>query len=284
MKTDYIIITPCKNEEKNIEKLICSVTRQIIKPKLWVIVNDGSTDKTENIVKFYQKKYNWIKIMNLKRGKRDLTYHISEVIRKGFKYAFHYCMKNKINCSFVANLDADIILPKEYYQALLFNFAKDSKLGIASGNIVSFHKGKSIHETYRKDSPPGAIRLIRKSCYDDINGIPLTYSSWDAASNAKAVIKGWNVEVINNIFATQERVTSSADGIWNGWFTKGESYYYLGYRILFACAKTVSLFFKFQIIQGTAFFVGYAGFVFSKKHKIADLEVRNYFGSRSILR
>ena len=61
----YIIISPVRNEEKAIELTIKSVISQIIKPILWVIVDDGSTDNTISIISKYLPIYTWIKLLKL---------------------------------------------------------------------------------------------------------------------------------------------------------------------------------------------------------------------------
>lgn len=63
---EITIICPTYNEEKYIQTCIESLVKQDIdKEKIEVIFVDGnSTDKTVQIIKDYQKQYNWIKILN----------------------------------------------------------------------------------------------------------------------------------------------------------------------------------------------------------------------------
>ena len=50
MTKGYILVTAAKNEGKNLPELIQSVAEQTIKPLLWVIVDDASTDNTPQIL------------------------------------------------------------------------------------------------------------------------------------------------------------------------------------------------------------------------------------------
>ena len=62
---DYILVTPCKNEEESLPELARSVVNQAIKPKMWVIVDDGSTDRTPEILRDLALKHNWIQNIRL---------------------------------------------------------------------------------------------------------------------------------------------------------------------------------------------------------------------------
>ncbi|TFG41195.1 MAG: glycosyltransferase, partial [Bacteroidia bacterium] len=87
---NYLLVTACKNEAENLPDLIKSVIAQTIKPIVWVIVDDGSTDKTSSILKFYSTRYTWIHVIRLYESKRDLGTHYAKVVEIGFKYAIQY--------------------------------------------------------------------------------------------------------------------------------------------------------------------------------------------------
>lgn len=125
----YIIISPVRNEEKNIEKALQSVVSQTIKPSRWIIVNDGSTDKTAEIVMEYVQKYRWISLINLSnRGYYDL-------MCGGEIKAFYKGYEKILDCDFefLAKLDGDISFDKWYFENLFKEFYLNRKLGIASG-------------------------------------------------------------------------------------------------------------------------------------------------------
>ena len=85
---NYILVTPCKNEEENIEKLIFAVKSQTIKPSLWVIINDNSTDKTKELI--LQHKSDWIAFLDLKSNKSGVDLHYARIVRLGFHIALKY--------------------------------------------------------------------------------------------------------------------------------------------------------------------------------------------------
>src|SRR5438067_1885691 len=60
---DYVLITPARNEAQFIESTIRSVVAQTIHPRCWVIVSDGSTDRTNEIVQAYAARQGWIELI-----------------------------------------------------------------------------------------------------------------------------------------------------------------------------------------------------------------------------
>ena len=92
----YILVTPAKNEGKNLPNLIHSVENLTIKPILWVIVDDGSTDDTPEIIKEAKKKHEWIQSIRLEEHPRGITFHYPYVCKKGFDFATEYCKKKSI--------------------------------------------------------------------------------------------------------------------------------------------------------------------------------------------
>ena len=59
----YVLVTPARNEAHSIELTILSVVSQTVLPLRWVIVSDGSTDGTDEIVKKYAAQHAWIKLL-----------------------------------------------------------------------------------------------------------------------------------------------------------------------------------------------------------------------------
>src|SRR5580698_3832097 len=60
----YVLITPSRNEARLIEETLKSMVAQTILPLKWVIVNDGSTDATAEIVAKYAAQHSWIELVN----------------------------------------------------------------------------------------------------------------------------------------------------------------------------------------------------------------------------
>lgn len=271
----YILVTPAKNEEENLPRLIKSIETQSSKPVLWVIVDDGSTDSTPAIIE-KAKKQEWIKSIRLSEGKRDLGKHYAEVCRRGFEYAVRYCEDNEIEYEFIALVDADTILEKDYFKRLLAEFEDNPRLGIASGGVYFNEEGKGVWEKSRLDIPRGSGRIWRRECFEETNGYAITYSP-DAVSNTKAKLRGWETRQFREIKATQARKTSSASGLWRGYKERGEWCYYLNYHPVFAIGKGVKELLKKPHYTGIAFLLGYLRSFLKREEKIEDKEIRDYY-------
>src|SRR3569832_2190882 len=109
---NYNVITPAKYEEKFITFTLDSMVNQLLKPVKWIIVDDGSTDRTREIVEKYQKEHPWIEIVAMDNKQEQKTYG-SKVIR-AFN-AGYGLIKNK-PYDFIVKLDADLSFPPEYFK------------------------------------------------------------------------------------------------------------------------------------------------------------------------
>jgi glycosyltransferase involved in cell wall biosynthesis len=183
----YIIITPAYNETEYIERTIKSVLAQSVLPYKWVIIDDGSTDDTANVIQQYAEKYEWIQYI-YREKEPSQSYYSSNVyaIMAGFKQ-----VKN-INYDFLAILDADISLPKDYYEQIFMRFERDEKLGVASGVYQDMVNGKLRKALNDRRSTPKAIQVFRRECYEKIGGyLPMKYGGEDTVACVMARMNGW---------------------------------------------------------------------------------------------
>jgi hypothetical protein len=69
----YVLISPRLDEAKYMRETLNSVVRQSVGPSNWIIVNDGSTDSTPEILAEFQTKHNWIEVVTRNnRGQRSV--------------------------------------------------------------------------------------------------------------------------------------------------------------------------------------------------------------------
>lgn len=282
---NYILVTPCKNEEESLQQVIESVIDQTIQPKLWVIVDDGSTDKTPYILNCLTAKHSKICSIRLPPRPRDITFHYSYVCNQGFNYALEYCRKNNIEYEYIGLLDADVIVETNYFEALIYKFEENSKLGICSGHIGNSINGRIIWSDFRKDLPSGGARLWKKGCFEETEGYLFTCSP-DSVSNIKAKAKGWETKQYEDISAISTRPYASAEGQWTGYKKLGSNNYFIGYTPLHILLKGTSLFYSkkgyFKTGIGFAYMYGYFQDYFRKKPRINDNDVRTYYDKRLV--
>ena len=270
----YFLITPIKDEERSLPGLIKSVVNQTIKPVAWVIVDDGSTDETPNIIEEAKLKHNWIRSIQLCESIRDIGKHYAYVCRKGFDFSCEHCKTNNIKYEYIALVDADMILETEFFEKLIGEFGKNSKLGIASGSI--YYTDGLIEGDGREDLPRGGARMWSRKCFEETGGYLHTYSP-DSVSNVKAKLMGWETKQFKEVKAIQTRKTSSAEGFWKGYKTNGVSAYFLNTNPIFVIAKAVRYMFKRPYYISLAYLWGYFSSFQQGHEQIDDKMIREYF-------
>lgn len=167
----YVLITPALNEEKHIDKTIKAVLGQTILPAKWVIISDGSTDRTDEIVEHYSNKHEFIYYLRLDRDKASTDFASKvNAFNKGYEKL------KGIDYLYVGNVDADVSFDSGFFEDMLKEFKNNAKLGIAGGFIFEEDKGqlKSVHgNDIRLVS--GQVQLFRRECYESIGGYqPIT--------------------------------------------------------------------------------------------------------------
>jgi poly-beta-1,6-N-acetyl-D-glucosamine synthase len=179
------LITPARNEAAFIEKTVKAVVAQTVRPVRWVIVSDGSTDGTDEIVKGYLAEHNWISLVRLpERRQRNFA---------GKVIAFNsgYAQLRGVDYDVIGNLDADITFDEEYLGFLLSKFRDNPKLGVAG---TPFREGLRQYD-YRFTSiehVSGACQLFRRKCFEEIGGyMPLEMGGVDLVAVITARMKGW---------------------------------------------------------------------------------------------
>lgn len=277
---DYILVTPCKNEEESLPKLAESVINQTIRPKLWVIVDDGSTDRTPELLQGLAASQSWIKIIRLSEKPRDLGIHVAHVYRTGFDYAIEYCLNNEIEYGYIGSVDADIILDSNYFELLIHEFDINEDLGICSGHVGNIIDDEVVWSDFRVDLPSGGARLWLKKCFENTSGYLLTCSP-DSVSNVKAKIKGWDTRVFDTAKAISTRPYSSAEGQWKGYEKLGANNYFIGYVPLHALLKGTKMLYSrtgyFKTGVGIAYICGYLSKYFKRAPRIEDNDILGYY-------
>jgi glycosyltransferase involved in cell wall biosynthesis len=268
----YVIITPAHNEEEFIEKTIQSMIQQTVRPLIWVIVNDASTDHTGEIVETYARNHVFIKLVNRTReAGRDFGKKV---------YAFNRGLEEirDLNYDFIGNLDADVTFEPQYYKKILFELQKDSKLGVAGGQVFMRVDNKFVTCDETMDSVGGQIQLFRRKCFDDIGGYrPLKYGGIDAAAEIMARMKGWKVRKVFENPVFEHRLTGFASGRpWKARMHEGRRFYSLGYGPMFYVVRCVYRLKDPPAILGSvAALLGYIWSMLSRQPIVLPLEVRH---------
>lgn len=277
MKKKYIIVSSVRNEQDYIQKTLQSMVSQTIKPLKWIIVNDGSTDKTGEYISKYEEKYEWIEKLDLKdRGFYSPGEGIVNAVYKGFENVkdldWHYFVK----------MDCDLSFEEDYYEKMLIRFHSDDKLGIASGGIYNvISPEKIIMEKGKADHPWGAAIMFRKKCFEQIGGLQATLG-WELAAILKAQIRGWNTRCFFDLIIYHYRITGGRHtGFTKGRFRHGRNLYRFGYPIYYTFLKSLYRIFEVPYLIGSmGILTGYLYGFFKRDPFIYDKTMRKHLRIR----
>lgn len=264
-KNKIAIVTPLKDEEKNISRLISSVENQTVPIFCWVIVENGSKDKSKDILSKIDsiKNVQHFKVINY-------TFEDSEY-KLGRKYAtiisegLSYLKKNGLydEMDYFAILDADTFPQPNYYEAVVKEFQDDPKVGII-GSYGKTDEG-DVHLDNRND-PCGAAMVFSKPCFEDAK-YRITPSAASVVKT-KARILGYKVKTTFNTHFVSRKMGVNIDQEYYG-----KSAYYLGIPLYHAIIHSTKALLKGKVKGAFGYLKGYLHSFISKKEKINDPEI-----------
>jgi biofilm PGA synthesis N-glycosyltransferase PgaC len=231
----YIIITPVRNEQAFLPGTIAAVVSQTLKPRKWVIVDDGSADSTGQIIDTASKEHLWIQAVHRPdRGFRQAGGGVIAAFYDG------YALIAKDEWDYLVKLDGDLSFEPDYFTKCLREFEVDKTLGIAGGTCCKVVDGKVMPEF--NGEPPfhvrGPTKIYRRECFEAIGGL-ITAPGWDTVDQVKANMLGWKTMTLPHIQLIHHRSTGGAYGSWKDWMKNGLANYITGYHPLFMLCKCV---------------------------------------------
>ena len=233
----YCVITPTRDDEKFIAATIDAVVQQTILPVEWIIVDDGSKDRTGQIIDEYAKKYEWIRPIH----REDRGYRSTGGGVEAFVDAYHLLKCS--NWEFLVNLDGDLSFAPDYFEKCFANFRQMPRLGIAGGTIYNKVGDQLQLEKTAKFHVRGATKIYRRECWDEIGGL-LRGLGWDTADEVTANMRGWTTLSFPELRLIHYRLTGTGWGTWGGAVKDGQADYLIGYHPLFFGVKCLRSVFK----------------------------------------
>jgi biofilm PGA synthesis N-glycosyltransferase PgaC len=202
----YVLITPARDEAQFIELTIQSVIAQTVRPVKWLIVSDGSTDGTDDIVKKYMAEHPWIELVRMpERRERNFA---------GKAYAFNagYAKVKELEYEVIGNLDGDLSFDADYFSFLLQKMSEDPALGVVGTPFTE--NGKETFYDYSivgLDHVSGACQLFRRQCFEEIGGyIPMKLGGVDHVALTTARMKGWKTRTFTEKTCLHHRKIGTA--------------------------------------------------------------------------
>jgi len=185
MKQSYVLISPCRNEARYMRETLNTVIKQSVRPAKWVIVDDGSTDKTAEILYEYSTKYDWIKIIRrADRGHRAVGPGVIDAFYAGYETI------NPDEFNYLCKLDLDLRLPERYFEILMKKMEANPRIGTCSGKSYIEENGNLVSENKGDETSLGMTKFYRVDCFKEIGGF-VRAVMWDGIDCHRCRMLGW---------------------------------------------------------------------------------------------
>lgn len=248
-----------------------SVVNQTATPSLWLIVDDGSTDETPQVLAEYARQHDWIKVVTKPdRGHR--------AVGPGVIDAFYFGVEqiDLKDYAYSCKLDLDLELPPRYFEILMERMEANPRLGTCSGKPYIRQDGELISERRGDEMSVGMTKFYRRECFEDIGGF-VREVMWDAIDCHKARMRGWIARSWDEPelrFEHLRPMGSSQNSIYHGRRRHGFGQYFMGSDPLFFLATAAfRMTDRPYVLGGLATVQGYAGAWLRGEKQLDDPEL-----------
>lgn len=235
---NYVLISPCRDEADYMRRTLDSVIAQTVRPAKWVIVDDGSTDETPQILAEYAGRHDWIEIVTRNnRGRRAVGPGVIEAFYEG------YATIKAMDFDYVCKFDLDLEMPPRYFEILMERMEQQPRLGTCSGKPYFPHPvtGELISEKCGDEMSVGMTKFYRTRCFEEIGGF-VREVMWDGIDCHTCRMKGWIARSWDEPelrFLHLRAMGSSHKGILTGRQRHGFGQYFMGTWFPYMVASAV---------------------------------------------
>ena len=259
--TSYVLVTPTKDEEKTIGETLASVISQTIRPAEWVIVSDGSTDRTDSLIQAAMAEHAWITLIQLppREGR------CFGAVARATKLATERLSVR--DYEFIGLLDSDLRFDPTYFQSVIAEFRANPKLGLAGGRVLDPGELPDLKPDNTWDVP-GAVQFFRRKCFEalrEIHAIP--EGGWDMLTCVESRMNGFETALLTGLVVDHLKPRNIAHGglISRRWQC-GVRDYVLGYHPLFEAVKCLRRIRQNPvIISAASWWIGYVSAAITRK-------------------
>lgn len=271
----YVLISPCRNEADYMHRTLDSVVAQTLQPTRWIIVDDGSTDATPQILADYAARHDWITVVaKPDRGHRAVGPGVIEAFYAG------YGSITPTDYTYLCKLDLDLDLPHGYFEELIKRMQADPRIASCSGKAYfEDDAGLMQSENISDDMSLGMTKFYRVSAFEALGGF-VREVMWDGIDCHKARMLGWKAvswDVPELRFNHLRPMGSSQTGIFTGRRRHGFGQYYMGTGPVFLLASVINkMRQKPYVLGGLAIAQGYFSAMLRGAERHGDAELRSF--------
>ncbi|HEY5742753.1 MAG TPA: glycosyltransferase [Terrimicrobiaceae bacterium] len=281
----YALITPARNEKAYIASTIRSVVSQTVLPSKWIIVSDGSTDGTDEIVKGFLQEHPWIELLRMPER------HERQFAAKAHAFNAGCALLGGTAYDIIGNLDADITFEPDYFEFLLGKFASDPNLGVAGTPFVEdqnqLGKHTYAHQFAHLQHVSGACQLFRRSCFESVGGYqPVKGGAIDWIAVTTARMNGWKTRTFTEKVCLHHRsIGTGNNSPLMVPFHYGRKAYYVGGHPLWEMFRGIfQMKNKPRLIGGLFFQLGYVWAFLSRVPRAVSPELMNFHRAEQMSR
>jgi glycosyltransferase involved in cell wall biosynthesis len=268
------IITPVRDEALYARRTLDSVIAQTERPTRWIIVDDGSTDATPEILAEYAAAHDWIQVIRRDdRGFRRVGGGVIDAFYAG------YDTIDANDYDYICKLDLDLDLPPRYFETLLDRMEADPRIGCCSGKAYMELGGKLVSEKLGDENAVGASKLYRRTCFQEIGGF-VREVMWDGIDGHRCRMLGWIAVSWDDPelrFVHLRPMGTSDKGWWRGRVRHGYGQWFMGTSFVY---MVVSAAFRMTrppyVLGGLGMLWGYVRSAIRREPRYADPELRQF--------
>jgi poly-beta-1,6-N-acetyl-D-glucosamine synthase len=261
----HIIVMPAHNEAALIGRTLQSIVEQSEPPDRLLVVDDGSTDATAEIVRGFMREHSWIDLIPGQKSGGGRRYRVVEVFNQGYERV------RGERADYISKIDADLIFPRDYFERLFKVMDADRRIGAAGGVLEEVAANGRHHRLRMPDNHvPGPIKTIRKQVFEEMRGfVPML--GWDIIDLVKIRALGYQTVCIPELVVIHQRQTAAATGILKGNVRMGHGAYVIGTHPLFALGRAAYRMFEPPyVLAGLALGYGYFRSWFKRAEQMPD--------------